>query len=129
MVARLVLRNALTAVRTSRSTSILRASPAILNVLTARSAVVYSPPHCGVRPLSTARAVRIDILPDADKPEGDLKESEPHFLPQRATPIEDDAYHEYADDYLERLNVNVEMMQEKNQQLELDYSVRYSMPD
>jgi len=90
---------------------------------------LYSPLQRCARTLSTASIARIDILPDADKPEGDLKESEPHFLPQRATPLEDDAYHEYADEYLERLNVNIEMMQEKNQQLELDYSVCCSIPD
>lgn len=96
-------------------------------------------PHLRASPLSASapRAVRnfttswrcaIDILPDADKPEGEVKQSEPHNVIKEATPMTDSEYQEKSDRYFEGLlNRLEEMQEEKGGSMDVEYAVSCSI--
>lgn len=77
-----------------------------------------------IRSFATTQRLRIDILPDADKPEGEVKESEPHNIVKEPTPLTDSEYQEKSDRYFEGLlNRLEEMQEEKGGSLDVEYAV------
>jgi len=77
-----------------------------------------------IRSFTTTQRLRIDILPDADKPEGEVKESEPHNFVKEPTPLTDSEYQEKSDRYFEGLlNRLEEMQEEKGGSMDVEYAV------
>jgi frataxin len=63
------------------------------------------------------------IMPDAENPAP--PKTEETELPSVPTSISEEEYHEHADAYLNDLVERLEEAQEKDPQIEVDYSVRY----
>lgn len=80
------------------------------------------------RAFTSAAARFIDILPDADKPPHDVKESEPHDGATQATPLSDAEYQEKSDAFFEQLLDRLEAKQEEEGNLDVEYSVRAYSP-
>lgn len=100
----------------------LRAStPA--NGIIARAAAV-SASRAPVRALHASRSVR-GIMPDSENPPP--KQSEDSESPTVPTDISTTEFHERADDYLNELVERLEEAQEKNPDIEVEYSVRDNM--
>lgn len=82
-----------------------------------------------VSPITTQRTFTttpyrlIDILPDSDKPDHEVKESEPHDVLTEATPLTDAEYQEKSDAYIEELLGKLETMQEEKGNMDVEYSV------
>jgi frataxin len=62
------------------------------------------------------------IMPDAENPPP--KESESHDQPTAPTELSDKEFHERADAYLTELVERLEEQQDKDPQIEVEYSVR-----
>ena len=78
------------------------------------------------RSFTTTQRLAIDILPDADKPEGEVKESEPHNVVKEPTPLTDSEYQEKSDRYFEGLlNRLEEMQEEKEGSMDVEYAVSH----
>lgn len=65
------------------------------------------------------------IMPDAENPEP--KESESHDQPGKPTELSPAEFHERADHYLNELVERLEEAQEKDPQIEVEYSARESV--
>lgn len=101
----------------------LRAStPA--NGIIARTAAV-SASRAPVRAFSASSHAR-SIMPEAENPPP--KQSEDHETPTVPTDISTTEFHERADDYLNELVERLEEQQEKNPDIEVEYSVSHSTP-
>ncbi|KAI5197041.1 frataxin [Aureobasidium subglaciale] len=97
-----------------RSLSIRPAAPRYLP----RQALCASLP--AIRQFSNASRSYKGILPDTDEPT--LKEREPLHEVNEPTPIENDEYHERADQYLEELVTRAEELAEEKEGIDVEYS-------
>jgi frataxin len=61
------------------------------------------------------------IMPDAEDPKP--REAEPHDEPGKVTELSTEEFHERADHYLNELVERLEEAQEKDPQIEVEYSV------
>lgn len=129
MATRPLVRTTLLALRSPRLTPLLRAPRILLAnpITSARARPAFATPSARTF-AALARLRAPGLLPESDDPASEPKESEPHHLAQDATPLEDEQYHAYADEYLNRLNDKVEMLQETQPELELDFAVRWRQP-
>jgi hypothetical protein len=73
------------------------------------------------RTLHSSTANARGLIPETSEPQP--RESEADEIATRPTPISIDDYHQLADSYLERLLAQLEELQEKNGEIEVEYSV------
>lgn len=100
----------------------LRAStPA--NGIIARAAAV-NVGRASMRAIHGTASMR-SIMPDSENPPP--KQSEDHETPTVPTDISTTEFHEHADQYLNELVERLEEAQEKNPDIEVEYSVRHAL--
>ncbi|GAB7350194.1 hypothetical protein MBLNU459_g0855t2 [Dothideomycetes sp. NU459] len=80
------------------------------------SRLAVAQPRC----FSAAAAHFKGLSPDSEDPQP--KESQPIEHVREPTPLEDEEYHERAEQYLDEIVARVEELQENKEDLELDYS-------
>jgi hypothetical protein len=123
-------------INTSSQSTMSTRTPTLLRTLitSTRRPLTRLPRATVVRPLlaspvtthrkfTTTTYRLIDLLPDADKPDHEVKESEPHDLLTQATPLTDAEYQEKSDAYIEDLLGKLETMQEEKGNMDVEYSV------
>lgn len=108
--------------RTAR-TSIRTQSPANAVARTAAACQAMTGSATTARPFHSSIALR-SIMPDAENPLP--KKSEEHDQPTAPAELSSEAFHERADAYLNDLVEKLEAAQEKDPQIEVEYSVRPS---
>jgi hypothetical protein len=92
------------------------------NRVLARAAVASHPPLSNAVRSFHSSVTLSSIMPDAENPAP--KESESHDQPTAAAELSTSEFHERADAYLNELVERLEEAQEKDPQIEVEYSVR-----
>jgi frataxin len=106
------------ALRRAIRTPLRAQSPA--NCVIARASAASKPIASNVRSFSSSMRVK-SIMPDAEDPKP--REAEPHDEPGKVTELSTEEFHERADHYLNELVERLEEAQEKDPQIEVEYSV------
>lgn len=91
----------------------------------ARVNCLASPGQQAVRPFSLSSARNKGLSPDSEEPAP--KEAEPMQEHTEPTPLEEDEYHERAEQYLQEIVSRVEEVQESKGEVEVDYSVSFPL--
>lgn len=73
------------------------------------------------RYLHTSRSTRIGLMSDEDTETP--REAESHEKVTRATPLTDKEFHKHADEYISELLTKLEVMHDKQEVLDVEYSV------
>lgn len=115
------LRRATMSARQGQTQALLRRLPQA--VPPCLRATAYSFSSTAQRYFRESKATLIDILPDADKQDGDTKESEPHYDISEPTPLTNEDYHQKADQFLETVFEQLQAAEETGQFIDVEFSV------
>ena len=78
---------------------------------------------CQSRYLSTSRIARAGLMPDAEEPEPPKVEKPETPRPMEPTELSEEEYHEHADAFVDSVHEKAEQIQEKRDDVEVEYSV------
>ena len=111
----------------TRSARCLRQAVRNISVRPAAPKCLLRQPRYAAAPLATIRYFsnvprsNKGIFPETDNPEP--KESEPLHEIKEPTPLEDEEYHERAEQYLDEVVTKAEELQEEKQDIDVEYAV------
>lgn len=77
--------------------------------------------------ISSTRASRAGLMPDTEEPKPPKEEVSEAGRAMQPTEVSEEEYHEHSEAFMDALNEKAEQLQEGREDVEVEYSVRFSL--